>query len=338
MPVCVRCNTNIGIFSFRSFSKQTSRCSKCDIEIEQAVIKFIDSFREFAADGVLTRDEWNRLTATAAQDNLDLNEALNYAYPDIVKLIRRGIEIATSDNIITDHEEKYFDFLIQILSVPEPLVQEVRSIVSEYKTAQEARFGKLPVVQPTFEDLPSGETCHMEMDALYINTDTKTYPQRFGKLLATNRRLIFNSPQKSFDIDWKRVVTIVRDGDAIYLDMSIKRGNGLYTVERPLFAEAVITRLVEDSRGQERHREAPTEDEQKGSGKKTTTAETKTHKTANEILNLGPVADRETIRIAYREMAKLYHPDKVASLAPEFRELAEIRMKEINAAYEELTQ
>jgi preprotein translocase subunit Sec63 len=32
----------------------------------------------------------------------------------------------------------------------------------------------------------------------------------------------------------------------------------------------------------------------------------------------------------------MYHPDKVASLAAEFRELAEQRMKEINAAYAEL--
>ena len=37
-------------------------------------------------------------------------------------------------------------------------------------------------------------------------------------------------------------------------------------------------------------------------------------------------------------MAQLYHPDKVANLAPEFRDLAEQRMKEINAAYRELSR
>jgi DnaJ-domain-containing protein 1 len=134
------------------------------------------------------------------------------------------------------------------------------------------------------------------------------------------------------------VVSIVREGDAIYLEMSIKRGNGLYTVEQPLFAEAVISQLVEIARRQERHREAPRPQEQKRPGKTTPSVATETHKTAYETLNLGPGADRETIRIAYREMAKLYHPDKVASLAPEFRELAELRMKKINAAYQELRQ
>jgi preprotein translocase subunit Sec63 len=32
-------------------------------------------------------------------------------------------------------------------------------------------------------------------------------------------------------------------------------------------------------------------------------------------------------------MASLYHPDKVAHLAPEFREMADRKMKEINIAY-----
>ena len=39
---------------------------------------------------------------------------------------------------------------------------------------------------------------------------------------------------------------------------------------------------------------------------------------------------------AYRKLVQQYHPDKVANLAPEFRELAERRMKEINAAYQRL--
>ena len=59
-------------------------------------------------------------------------------------------------------------------------------------------------------------------------------------------------------------------------------------------------------------------------------------KSPYEILNVPDSASREEIVFAYKQMAKLYHPDKVASLAPEFRELAEKRMKEINLAYEVL--
>jgi cold shock CspA family protein len=56
----------------------------------------------------------------------------------------------------------------------------------------------------------------------------------------------------------------------------------------------------------------------------------------HEILNISASATREEIHAAFREMAKQYHPDKVATLAPEFKELAEKRMKEINSAYQTL--
>ena len=48
-------------------------------------------------------------------------------------------------------------------------------------------------------------------------------------------------------------------------------------------------------------------------------------------LSASPSADE--VSAAYHRMAQMYHPDKVASLAPEFQALAEQRMREINAAY-----
>ena len=53
----------------------------------------------------------------------------------------------------------------------------------------------------------------------------------------------------------------------------------------------------------------------------------------HDVLGIAENAPDSEIAAAYYELAQLYHPDKVASLAPEFQELAELRMKEINAAY-----
>jgi len=59
-------------------------------------------------------------------------------------------------------------------------------------------------------------------------------------------------------------------------------------------------------------------------------------RSAREVLGVGPEASGEEILAAYRKMARMYHPDRVEGLGPEFSELAERRMKEINAAYREI--
>lgn len=55
-----------------------------------------------------------------------------------------------------------------------------------------------------------------------------------------------------------------------------------------------------------------------------------------KVLGVGSGASQKDIDTAYKKKAKMYHPDRVASLAPEVRKIAELRMKEINAAYTEL--
>jgi hypothetical protein len=55
---------------------------------------------------------------------------------------------------------------------------------------------------------------------------------------------------------------------------------------------------------------------------------------ALKVLGLNANASHNEISTAYHRMAQMYHPDKVAGLAPEFQTLADLRMKEINAAYQ----
>jgi DnaJ-class molecular chaperone len=47
-------------------------------------------------------------------------------------------------------------------------------------------------------------------------------------------------------------------------------------------------------------------------------------------------ASRQEVSQAYKKLAFMHHPDRVAGMGAEAREHSEERMKEINAAYSEL--
>ena len=52
-----------------------------------------------------------------------------------------------------------------------------------------------------------------------------------------------------------------------------------------------------------------------------------------EILGVQETATLDEIADAYKKKIRQYHPDKVESLGPELKKLAELKSKEINAAY-----
>ncbi|MBW1799708.1 MAG: DnaJ domain-containing protein [Deltaproteobacteria bacterium] len=57
-----------------------------------------------------------------------------------------------------------------------------------------------------------------------------------------------------------------------------------------------------------------------------------------EVLGLRQNASIDEIKTAYKALAHKYHPDKVSHLGEEFRDLAENRFKEIQAAYQSLVK
>jgi DnaJ-class molecular chaperone len=57
---------------------------------------------------------------------------------------------------------------------------------------------------------------------------------------------------------------------------------------------------------------------------------------AHQLLGVPLGASRQGISQAYRKLALMHHPDRVAGMGSEARQYSEERMKEINAAYAEL--
>jgi curved DNA-binding protein CbpA len=59
--------------------------------------------------------------------------------------------------------------------------------------------------------------------------------------------------------------------------------------------------------------------------------------TLYDVLEVIPAASAETIHAAYRSLILRYHPDRVAALGPELQAVANARTKEINFAYDILS-
>jgi DnaJ-domain-containing protein 1 len=57
---------------------------------------------------------------------------------------------------------------------------------------------------------------------------------------------------------------------------------------------------------------------------------------AHQVLGVPLGASWQEVSQAHRKLALMHHPDRVAGMGPEAREYSEERMKEINAAYDEL--
>ena len=53
-----------------------------------------------------------------------------------------------------------------------------------------------------------------------------------------------------------------------------------------------------------------------------------------ETLGVEKPFEEENVKPAYRKLIAQYHPDRVSAMGPEIREVAELKAKEINEAYE----
>lgn len=180
----------------------------------------------------------------------------------------------------------------------------------------------------------------------YTSLKVNTYPTRYiesdvvpndSKILEYTWQYVRKDggPDRRFSNN--RQIPIVQYGQ---IEFSSQTGMNLYfQVSNPSLAQDFAQALS-------RYMDFSNDSHRNSSNKTSSTAQQEQSKpkpndksgisSAHTLLNVPNNASKEEITSAYKKLAQQYHPDKVAGLAPEFKELAEKRMKEINAAYKEL--
>jgi hypothetical protein len=207
MATCVRCNKDVGFLGSISFNKQTGRCGACEKANRQALDHFRQAFVSFSQDGIITADEWARLSMGAAKENVDMNEAFAFVRGDALNLLERTLTFAASDGSITDEEETDVKRLQIALAIPDTMAKPVLDRLAYLKTITNIRRGILPTVRSSVR-LESDEICHLETDATFHKVNAKSVSLISGRLVATNKKLHFLSPTGGAEIAYKNIKRI----------------------------------------------------------------------------------------------------------------------------------
>jgi hypothetical protein len=243
MPVCVRCHQDTGIVGALRFNRQSGRCGPCDGIMQQALTRFRTAFLQFCADGLLAPQEWQMLVNGAQQEGIYWPEAVAFIRGDALNFLERTLAFAATDGIITDDEATYINQLQGAFCIPPDLAAPLTARLSYLQTISRVRQGKLPTIRPTVR-LESDEICHLETAATYHKVSAKGTTPNHGRLIATNKKLHFLAPTGGISMDWKKIMRIEQNPGSIYLELSVKSGNGRYSVVDPLMTEAVLDTLV----------------------------------------------------------------------------------------------
>ncbi len=173
MPTCVQCRTEVGFIGSLGFNRQTGRCSKCEGETRQALSRFRAAFLSFCRDGILTKEKWSSLLAGAANDRLNINEALAFICGDVLNLLDRLLTFATANGFITDEEERNFHYMRTTLGIPDLAAQPLLSRLGYLKHITTTRRGNLPNIRPGIR-LDTDELCHLEIPVTYHKVNTRS--------------------------------------------------------------------------------------------------------------------------------------------------------------------
>jgi len=243
MAVCVRCHKDPGLVGAFRFNKQTGRCGPCSDAVNVALGRFRAAFLQFSADGLITNDEWQMLVGGSTQEGLHLAEALAFVRTDALHLLERTLSFAAADGDISPEEEQGIRQIQHNLQLADPLVQPLFTRMARIQHLAAIRRGQLPSIQPTVR-LEAGEICHLEVAATYHKVNAKSVTPVPGRFVATNKKLHFLAPAGGAEIDWKKIMRVDRQAGGIYVELAVKKANGLYSVADPEMVEATLDTLV----------------------------------------------------------------------------------------------
>ncbi|WP_425148079.1 TerD family protein [Deinococcus sp.] len=237
---CRRCG-RAGGFLRRLDAQQL--CRDCANEHQAGLQRFRVRFQAACADNIMELHEWQDLQQTIRQERLKADEALAFVRPQAVNLLERTVMMARADGVLEPHEEEAFHRLARLLQVPDNLLTHARADLEELRAATTLRAGILPTIRSTLI-LESGEIAHFEAPTTYRHITASRTRLLPGRLTLTSKQLHFVGPEGGWNIQYAKVLRIEELSGGVNLELGIKKGSGVYQVDRSLLLAATLDALV----------------------------------------------------------------------------------------------
>jgi len=211
---------------------------------QSALERYKGLFNRFAATGVINPSELEQLKKTETTTGMSPAEAANISPGEAINLYRRTIAMVCQDGIITDDEDRMISAIENILKLPQKVITSYREQYNELKQIGTIRKGDLPIVRNRDLHLKSTEICHWYGGCIYSYETRTRVVELSGKLIVSNRRVVFLSSQRGLEFPIKRIANIRLKSDAVILSLSVSRGQGVYYVKNPQILVAILEALI----------------------------------------------------------------------------------------------
>lgn len=164
--------------------------------------------------------------------------------------LERVVAFAFADGIIEQHEYEEFEATVSRLLVTQDRhVQGLRDRMLRGLALSKLESGDLPRVAANSMYVEPTEILHFDQPAVYTRyTPSGRMQQVQGRLVATSAKLRMAALQGGFEVAWSKVLDVRSEPQRIYVATSINKGGGIYQVNDPEYASAVLSGAMKVSK------------------------------------------------------------------------------------------
>jgi hypothetical protein len=177
--------------------------------------------------------------AAAKAGGISSSYAAKLAEPAVRKYLERYIAFCYADDMITADEISLFDKVVRAFNVDDKVAGEYRERLSQGLRIAHVRMGQLPKFRPSNIYLDSDEICHLDVPATYERILKTSVDFVGGRMLVTNKRFRFISPDKGWELSWNKIVRIQYTQNSMDLFATQHKGSGSYLVSDPEYCSTV---------------------------------------------------------------------------------------------------